>query len=298
MSTKPGRIVRASTVLAALVVAFAMSVRTAPATEATPTPVPTARETAAAVSEWPDLKRIELAIDRTLAYFESETVPIARPDVAMLAELLPAQFQPDALPASRERIAARADLKESYFQVYGRYFQGRSDFEFPRASVLAFLDGYRERIDARTAWSMFCRTYALPSDFLDVLGAEIGHGAYRLTHAALQIESVEANGCWRDAEELRGIKKRAIAAIADEIAAHFPDPRTDLFNESVAILYYLGAIDRVRPEFVNRVLETQRADGGWAVAEGRPEPDNHSTILALWALFEHRAGRVASRSRR
>lgn len=298
MSTKPGSVLRRSSVFAALSLALAMPARTAPASDLTPPTVATVEPTVDQATEWPELERVESAIRRTFAYFEKETVPIARADVAMLVELLPARFQPDALPASRERVASRADFKESYLQVYGRYFQGRSDFEFPRANVLAFLDGYRERIDARTAWSMFCRTYALPSDFLDVLTEEIGHGAYRLTHAALQIESVETNGCWSDAEELHGIKQRAMAAIADEIAARFPDSRTDLFNESVAILYYLGGDDRVRPEFVRRVLETQRPDGGWAVAEGRPEPDNHSTVLALWALFEHRAARVGPRSRR
>lgn len=295
MSKMPGSVLRGA-VFAVTAVALALSASIVSASDDTAPTIATAKPSPDEATAWPELERIEAAIGRALAYFESETVPIARADVAMLLDLLPAQFQPEALPATRARVAARTMLKESYFQVYGKYFQGRSDFEFPRAKVQAFLDGYRERIDARTAWSMFCGTYALPSDFLGVLAEEIGHGAYRLTHAALQIQSVETNGCWSNGEELQRLKQRAVVAIAEEISRRFPDSRTDLFNESVAILYYLGGDRAVRPAYLHRILETQRSDGGWSVATGRSEPDNHSTILALWALFEHRAGRVASPS--
>lgn len=104
----------------------------------------------------------------------------------------------------------------------------------------------------------------------------IAEGGYGATHAGLAVGWMSELGC---ATRDPGLRGRVIDSIATELAR--TDAVTDLAVEQSALLYYLGAGDRVPAGWSRRVVESQRDDGGW----GAGQSNWHMTLLAVWTLL-------------
>jgi len=112
------------------------------------------------------------------------------------------------------------------------------------------------------------------------LGSLVAGGGYETTHAGLAIGFMVELGCEIPAD----IRQNVLDSMADELgkASASEDPPTDLAAEQSAILSYLGAPQLIPVGWYNRLLDTQRSDGGWGPAH---TPSTwHMTLLAMWTL--------------
>jgi hypothetical protein len=132
--------------------------------------------------------------------------------------------------------------------------------------------------------ALYCDRVGLPRSFAEMLRKAASAGGYYLPHVMLVCFFIRENGC---AFELPpGFMDRvyeASAAIIDE------DPTivSDLKLEVAAFLNLVGQGARVSDVFVEHVLASQNADGGWGqsrAAHGRS--DWHSTTLGLLLLVQ------------
>jgi len=95
---------------------------------------------------------------------------------------------------------------------------------------------------------------------------------------------VSENGCTLMLPE--GFQDRVFKASA-AIIDHDPSIVSDLRLEVAAFLYLVGEGRRVDDVFVERVVASQNADGGWGQARDAGEgSDWHSTVLALLLLLQ------------
>jgi hypothetical protein len=116
-------------------------------------------------------------------------------------------------------------------------------------------------------------------------------GGYALTHGVLATEWTVENGC-RTRADVEALRTDQIAWLVTFVQRRHDlkdkfDAITDMWIEAVAMLYYIGAGDMARPEWLEEIVRIQNDDGGWSrnPYEGRSDP--HATALALWVLLEH-----------
>jgi hypothetical protein len=143
-------------------------------------------------------------------------------------------------------------------------------------------------IDRMTANALHCDRIALPADWETVLLHASNAGAYALTHAVVAGQWSIENGC-RQRSELAGLQGAQLAfleRLADQretlVATHAVG--ADICIEALAMLYYLDAGSRVRPEWIGALLASQRPDGGWKKGDREDRSDPHPTALAIWVL--------------
>ena len=246
------------------------------------------------------LQAIDTTIYKALSHFSKEQLNISYSDVIMLTFLIRDHFGLEfPFPSINEFYQKYPELREQYFKIYGKYFDSKDTFNFPRKDVEFYLqNNFTENIDARTAWSMYCSSYPLPKDFLQVMRAKIkesmnSESVYRdfvVTHSALQIKNMEYANCWKNTAELNAIKTE----VKELLIKLIEEDKTTTFNqdlrfEAIAMLYYMGYDELVKPEYIKMVLNSQFTEGGW----GNSTTDNvgfsfHTTIIAIWVLLEYK----------
>lgn len=140
------------------------------------------------------------------------------------------------------------------------------------------------------AEALYCDTYPPDPTYPDRLmalyntGGLDGLAGYIKTHVILCFQWLREYGCdsafpnlqipWQTfADSLTAIIEREQAA-------------TDLAFESMAFLYYMGAAERVREEWITRLLALQRYSGAWGYTPNDRD-HAHPTVLAVWVLLEH-----------
>lgn len=148
-------------------------------------------------------------------------------------------------------------------------------------------------IDRITASALHCDRIPLPGDWEAILRQASRVGGYALTHAVVAGQWTIENGC-RSPHELADLQQEQIALLerlaADREATIAElDAGQDIWIEALAMLDYLGAGERVRPEWLATLLAAQRADGGWARGGRGDRSDPHPTALSLWVLSAHLA---------
>ena len=227
--------------------------------------------------------REETAVAQTTGWLVTRTPdgPVAYLSLAVLHR----RFGLDDLEPMQSRYMAAVEGSEGRAQRRLRAFMRLLD---PNARVeAADLDSISEGIDQLTSRALNCQRYPLPIDFELTLRTAISKGGYALTHAGLALQWLEENTCatpWS-----RRLQTMAIQKIGKILET---DPRvTDLELEAETFLSYTGSKQLIPPGFVESVLETQRADGGWS-ADSALDPDGghwHATSLALWLLLEKAA---------
>jgi hypothetical protein len=146
-------------------------------------------------------------------------------------------------------------------------------------------------IDRITASALHCDRIQLPDDWIDILRKAAIAGGYALTHSALAAEWTVENGC-RSRADLESLRADQIVWLMTLInKRHEPhgqsEATTDVWIEAVAMLYYLGAGDMVRREWLEEIVLLQNDDGGWSRSPSDGRSDPHATALALWVLLEH-----------
>jgi hypothetical protein len=146
-------------------------------------------------------------------------------------------------------------------------------------------------IDRITASALHCDRIPLPDNWIEILDKGSNAGGYGLTHSVLASEWTVENGC-RSRAEIAALRQRQIDLLVEfidhrhQLAGQF-DAITDIWIEAVAMLYYVGARDRVKSDWVGEILTTQKADGGWSRNPRDERSDTHATALAIWVLVEN-----------
>lgn len=104
-------------------------------------------------------------------------------------------------------------------------------------------------------------------------GADVAHGA-------LALQWMVEQGCVEE-PAAAALRQQFVDGLVKEASQA---PATDVGIESMAMLEYLGAADRIDPAWVDAIVAAQHPDGGWG--ERPPDPSNdHTTALALWVLL-------------
>jgi len=140
--------------------------------------------------------------------------------------------------------------------------------------------------DALLLRALYCRELgAPPVAHLEAFARKPGTDP---AHGALAFQWLVENRCIAPdaATPLRQLFADSLVGVATEA------PTADVGIESMAMLEYIGAADRIEPAWVDAILAAQHADGGWG--ERPPDPSNdHTTALALWVLLGQ-SGRPAA----
>lgn len=145
-------------------------------------------------------------------------------------------------------------------------------------------------IDRITASALHCDRIPLPMDWPRVLRQAADLGGYALTHAAVASQWTLENGCV-PATALAALQREQVDRLIqlvrhrDALAGHM-EASQDIWIEAIAMLYYLGAGDRVELAWIREMVQAQRPDGSWAHHPRSEQSDPHTTALALWVLLE------------
>lgn len=112
---------------------------------------------------------------------------------------------------------------------------------------------------------------------------EYGNPGYATTHAIIAFQWLQEQGC-EDAHIHMDTQREHFASVLTSIIER-EQSGTDLAFEAMAFLCYIGAKDRMRPNWLETMRNHQLLSGGWAWDAGKA-PAGHPTILALWTLLE------------
>jgi hypothetical protein len=230
--------------------------------------------------------RFEHAKDKAIAYFATR-VRKADPSWLSLFSHMRRRFGlvvPLASGRPADDIGAEVRRPE-VFQIYRRV-------EDPQAAVEKWqIAALPTAIDRITATALHCDRIPPPGDWIDVLHKGSAAGGYALTHSVLATEWSVENGCLRRAgvQELQTDQIALLVTLVqrrEELRDQF-DAITDMWIEAVAMLYYIGAGDMVRREWVEEIVRIQKDDGGWSRNPDEERSNPHATALALWVLLEY-----------
>ena len=131
-------------------------------------------------------------------------------------------------------------------------------------------------LDFITLPALYCDRLDLPSNYLTVLEEGVSQGGYRLTHVLLAWIWIQENGC--ELELPDGFIEDLYHANAALINT---DPIvTDLELEAAAFLCLAGQSELINDSFLEQVIASQDADGGWGSSKRW-----HTTVLGLLYLL-------------
>ncbi|MCP3983784.1 MAG: hypothetical protein GY723_05310 [bacterium] len=227
----------------------------------------------------------EQARDRALAYFSTQVHEIDH-SWSSIFDHLHRRFGLElTLASGRTPYGVQRELERpELFAVYRRLVDPAARVSKRQIAELS------TTIDRMTASALHCDRIALPDGWVDVLRTASGLGAYALTHAVVATRWTLENGCLSEMEliPLHFEQVELLEALIEEreVLNSRHDVATDIWIEALAMLYYLGEGDRVRPEWIEALLAAQREDGGWPNHPRAPTSHPHPSALALWVLLE------------
>jgi hypothetical protein len=228
--------------------------------------------------------RFERAKDKAIDYLAMQVR--ADPNWLNLVGYMHRRFGLESLASGRP--AADLDAKvgrPEVVEVYRRIEDPRAVADERQIAALP------TAIDRITASALHCDRITLPRDWMALLRGGSAAGGYALTQSVLATEWSVENGCVPRVE-IQGLRAEQIAWLVnfiqrrEELRDEF-DAITDIWLEAVAMLYYIGAADNVRPEWLEEIVRIQNEDGGWSRSPAEQRSDPHATALALWVLLEH-----------
>lgn len=170
------------------------------------------------------------------------------------------------------------------FEVFRRLVDPGATVDVARIAAL------ESPIDRISASAIHCDRIPLPADWIEILRRASRMGAYALTHAVAAAGWSLENGCVSPLQ-LAALRAEQIRLLEQLIEARNELERrhaaaSDIWIEAVAMLFYADAGDRVRPEWIEAVLDLQWPNGGWPAHPRASEADPHTTALALWVVLE------------
>lgn len=235
-------------------------------------------------------RRIELSIDRGIAYF-------AAIDVWEIDSLFVLRQFVDASFDSRLRMSDAA--LERYWQLWRNPF------------LRLFDDNYDVKISNQSAPNVYvppremhqlmmdcvnADRLGLDEHFLPKLLAMGDEGGYGTTHILL--------GCVF-LRRFSTITKQRLDAIIDStipiiLNAQKYSRVSDIYSERVAMLQWLGLHQSVRPAWIMRIARGQMRDGGWYWERPpmRTSSYQHPTCLAVAALLQYRESTYSTKDRK
>lgn len=218
---------------------------------------------------------VSSAIVKTIDFFEGSN----EPDALLFLDIMYRRFE----------IPSFADALQRYDQVLAdkpdqapimRVFRRIADHN----NILQ--DGDLESVswenDILTVPALYCDRWGLPAYYTEDLVEASSHGGYALTHALLAYIWTQENGCELPLSNqfVEYLYQANDGLINDDSVVK------DLELEAAAFLYLVGQGNRVDDVFVERVLATQKKDGGWLFSSDEPgDSDWHATVLALLFLL-------------
>jgi hypothetical protein len=233
--------------------------------------------------------RIRTSVQGAESYFMNEGLHTSGRDVIMILDVLKNKNEIlDGFPAIEEFIANDPELRWSYFQVGGQYFQGKSRITIPDSLVLNWLSRDYPSMDVLTVYSFYCVQYGLPKDYLSMLYRKTVLGDYDLTHAALQLAACEQNGCISATDSVNQLRNLICEGLEQIIEMPFETEQAiDIYAETLVMKSMLKGCKAISSSEISRLLQVQNADGGWP--SGRPGEDSrhHASMLGLWALVNY-----------
>ena len=150
----------------------------------------------------------------------------------------------------------------------------------------ADLDAVEHTSDRIIIAALYCDRVELPPPFVRALEEAAKSGGYWCTHALLAWIWMQERG---GAPELSPRFLDELFAANAAIVNENPKLVTDLKLEAAAFLHEAGQGERVDPAFIDCVLRTQNADGGWGITRDQPDAsDWHGSVLGLLLLLHRR----------
>lgn len=138
--------------------------------------------------------------------------------------------------------------------------------------------------------ALYCKSCTFRDDFYENLYAfykgetrESGSPGYAETHAIVSFMWLHELGCEDDQLNLESLRDEFAQVLFFIVEGE--QAGTDLAFEAMAFLSYIGAGDRMRPNWLETMTNHQLLSGGWPWDPGKPAA-GHPTVLALWALLE------------
>ncbi len=117
-------------------------------------------------------------------------------------------------------------------------------------------------------------------DLAILLSMRDHQGGYADTHGLLGLLFLEGNQCL-DGGSLNKAKNTIVKTLVE--ALEKDTVFSDLYAERVACLFWAGAGALVKPEWIQKIKESQRHDGGWANV-AREDSSPHTTGLAALVI--------------
>jgi hypothetical protein len=223
-------------------------------------------------------RRIETAIERAEQYLQGRG---ARLDPLMTYVLVRLERRYGLGWTAAQRAAVLAAAPSSaQLRLFGRLVDPRAR---PDPDLLATVTNTSDRLILS---GLYCKELGAPSRA--ALEAFAGRPGADVAHGALAMQWARENGCLDDAAAAP-LRRLFIDALIAQAAAN---PAADVGIESMAMLDYIGAAERIQPVWVDAILGAQHPDGGWGEHPGDPSND-HTTTLALWVLLAS-SGRPAA----
>lgn len=236
--------------------------------------------------------KVAEAITKVSVYFSNVGTQVGRNDIEMFLFLLKEHFHCELnIPSLEEFKKINPELNATYLMLYDVYFDGKSAPEQPDSVVRKYLKDNLYEIDGLTVWSMFCRKYPLPANYLKILRENAAMGNFELTHAGYQLANVMRLGCMKPTEETESLKEdiaqKLVLQIGSEEKTKYSD---EIKYQAIGVLYYLGRADLVKQQYIDMLVHNQNADGGWGLSlDEAPGSDVHASAMALWALLEYQS---------
>jgi hypothetical protein len=240
------------------------------------------------------------AIDRAVQALTAQQESLD-PILAIILDSIRRRFELTAVPSQRPYVDAQQQAAQEAGTVMRTgdplanmlaIFRRLMD---PSASATAAeVEALRMPIDQVTAMAIHCQAVPLPADYFLTLDEMVDLGGYALTHAVIAGQWLLENGCAPEAT-IAERRQRYLEALVRQIDKE-EGLLTDRRVEAMATLFYLGAGEHARSEWIDFVLQRQLPDGQWPGYANQPQtPNAHTTLMALWLLLEARS--VGSPSR-
>ena len=138
--------------------------------------------------------------------------------------------------------------------------------------------------------AIHCARIPLPGTWIGILSEASRKGDYFLTHAVAAAEWSHENGCLSEMQlaPLHAEQVPLLVELIEDRKRLESEHRvgTDLWIEALAMLFYSGSGDRVRPEWIGALLDRQHPDGSWPANPRSKRGDPHATALGLWVTLE------------
>lgn len=229
----------------------------------------------------PFRERIDSAIDRAIAYFESQ------PEMEMSALYMLTRLHRVGL---EPRLAFMEKMVAGYIARYNnphwRYFD--LSYDPWSAGALARVQQIPSHpIEVLMLKCLYADRLGLGDELLWDLAATDDGGGYGTTHivvGGLALKAFSAIPASR-------IDAMVQATVPAMLRAQRVSRAGDIFAERIMILQWLNQHKHIENAWIHRVLEAQNVDGGWPgrVSLRRHVSNQHTSSVALAALVQYRA---------